>query len=240
MNSFNNEKYLILFSGGKDSFCSTLSILEKNDANIAYLVNFNNGIEIGNKVLELNFNRILNKYGEKRAKYLGTKNTVCIWREIYRIIANENLEDLIKEIGTNTLSQINCLICRTSMYVISIILCKRLGIKNIVDGARICQHFAIEQQIMLDIFKTFVASYGIDLLFPVADITDDFEVQNRILSYGFIPKTYESKCLIGCKMNKELSEEQIISSKNLFKKFQPLLVQLIEKYKNCDFNDEYS
>ena len=41
-------------------------------------------------------------------------------------------------------------------------------------------------------------------------------------------------------MNKELSEEQIISSKNLFKKFQPLLIQLIEEYKNCNFNDEYS
>lgn len=50
---------------------------------------------------------------------------------------------ITKKFGNVSISQFNCLACRLSMYVESIIICKQLGIDFVADGARNSQLFAI-------------------------------------------------------------------------------------------------
>ena len=105
--------------------------------------------------------------------------------------------DIIDKYGSVTISQFNCLSCRLSMYIVSIIICKKTNIKYVSDGARKSQLFAIEQDSFLDKFSELFKKYDIEILFPIKDIDDDFELKNQILIRGFVPKTYEPQCLLG-------------------------------------------
>ena len=99
--------------------------------------------------------------------------------------------------GELTVSQFNCLTCRSSMYVWSIIKAKQMGIKYIADGAREDQGFVIELPGMIEKFKNFLAEYSIELLLPVWNLNSDWERKNLLLMRGFVPKTLEPQCLVG-------------------------------------------
>ena len=150
---------LVLFSGGKDSFYLTLLMLEKG-YNVK-LVTYENGCGLKSENAIETAKRIQEKYGDDKVEILGVFKTEAIWREFLNLFYNKKMSEILKEYGETTISQFNCLSCRLSMYVMSIILSNKMNIKLIVDGARKSQLFAIEQDSLLERFKKFF-NYGED------------------------------------------------------------------------------
>ena len=201
---------LVLFSGGKDSFYLTLLMLEKG-YNVK-LVTYENGYGLKLENAIETAKRIQKKYGNDKVEILKVKRTEAIWREFLNLFYNKKMSEILKEYGETTISQFNCLSCRLSMYVMSII-------TYVVDGARNSQLFAIEQDLLLERFKSFFKKYNIEIEFPLKDFKDDFELKNQLLIRGFVPKTMEPQCLLGMPLlNKDLTKEIIESTARIFDK----------------------
>lgn len=230
---------LILFSGGKDSFLSTLLMIEQGYK--VNLVTYENSCGLQAFNVNYGINRLKQKYGENTIKFLGVKNIVAIWRELLYPYYNESLNKILREYGDLPISEFNCLSCRLAMYIASIILCKQSNIKIVVDGARKSQLFAIEQEKMLHAFETFFKSYGITILFPVKDLEEDYELKNEILIRGFVPKTIEPQCLLGIPAKQCHNRDEIIeTSKNVFDKLlKNKACSLIEKYSNIKLEGNF-
>lgn len=230
---------LILFSGGKDSFLSTLLTLEKG-YNV-FLVTYDNGLELMSKNSLVGAKRIQKKYGEDRVKIIGIKKTDALWRELIKDIYNYRFKDIIDNYGNISISQLNCLSCRLAMYILSIIICRQNNIKQVVDGARKSQLFAIEQDRFLDVFKELFCKYDLDIEFPLADISDDFYVKNQILARGFVPKMNECQCLIGMPIgDNDVDVEMIDGLLEIYHKhFYLMIDSIIDKYNNVLFGEKY-
>ena len=109
-----------------------------------------------------------------------------------------------------TPSQIHCLICRTSMYIYSILLCKKYEIKYIAEGSRLSQEFVIELPGMSkERYPALVKRAGIDLLVPVYELDSDWDRDNELLKYNFLCKTLEAKCIIGVPVHGSVDESVI-------------------------------
>lgn len=234
-----NKEVLVLFSGGKDSFLATLLMLEKG-YNVS-LVTYENGCVLkGENALET-ANRIKGKYGSMRVNILNTKRTEAIFREFIYSFYNKKPSEILKEYGEVPISQFNCLACRLSMYVYSIILAKKMNINIVVDGARKSQLFAIEQAKLLRRFEIFFNKFNLEIKFPLKDFEDDFELKNELLIRGFVPKTIEPQCLLGIPVsNNGIDDESVEATARVFDK---LLLEkaerLIDRYKNIEISGEY-
>ena len=178
------KKVLVLFSGGKDSMLSTIFLIEQGFETI--LVHYDNALELGSKNVKNGYHRLVKKYGENKVKYLGVKKIDAIFRTFIKDFYNLKVDEILKEYGKISFSQFNCLACRLSMYVTTIILCKQLNISYVADGARNSQMFAIEQDDMLNLFKELFKEYNIDLLLPVKNLENDFDEKNELLVRGII------------------------------------------------------
>lgn len=192
----NKQKILHLFSGGKDSFLAACKLLENNE-NILYLVTYDNGCGLKNENVKHGVDRLVKKYGQDRVVFLGVYNTSGIWREFFIPFLNYKPSEILDNFGEITYSQFNCLTCRSSMYMYSIAICKKLKINIISEGARHDQGFVIELDSMLEEFKKMLNKYDIELTLPVIDMTSDWKTKNDLLSHGFVPKTLEPQCLLG-------------------------------------------
>ena len=233
------KKALVLFSGGKDSLLSTIFLIEQGFQ--VYLVHYDNSFEIGSKNVKNGFKRLENKYGNDKVKYLGVKKISGIFREFIKEFYNFKSLEIIKNYGEVSISQFNCLACRLSMYIESIIICKQLNISYVADGARNSQLFAIEQDEMLNIFSDLFKKYKIEFLVPVKNLEDDFQLKNEFLVRGIIPKVSESQCLIGMPLNRNTIDKDIINSSiNIYNKLLlPKIESIINRYMNIDFGDKY-
>ncbi len=231
------KKVLVLFSGGKDSMLSTVLLIEQGVETL--LVHYDNSLELGSKNAKNGYKRLMKKYSEDKVKYLGVKKIDAIFRSFIKDFYNLKVDEILKEYGKISFSQFNCLACRLSMYVTTIILCKQLNISYVADGARNSQLFAIEQDDMLNLFKELFKEYNIDLLLPVKNLENDFEEKNEFLVRGIIPKVNETQCLIG--MPLYTNDREILNATiNVYKKFlYPKINDLIERYKNVKFGDDY-
>ncbi len=233
------KKVLVLFSGGKDSMLSSMLLIEQGYQ--VLLVHYNNSFEIGSNNVKNGFKRLEKKYGTDRVKYIGVKKIDGIFRELIREFYNFKSNEIIENFGNFSISQFNCLACRLSMYLESIILCKQLNINFVADGARNSQLFAIEQDPMLNLFVELFKSYDIDLLLPVKDLEDDFQEKNEFLIRGFVPKVSESQCLIGMPLNLDVVDEEILSSMLIIyqKLLFPKIDFLIKRYSNVEIGELY-
>lgn len=233
------NKVLVLFSGGKDSFYLTLLMLERG-YNVK-LVTYENGCGLKSENAISTAKRIQRKYGNDRVEILEIQRIEAIWREFLYLFYNKKTSEILKEYGETTISQFNCLSCRLSMYVMSIILSKKMNIYLVVDGARKSQLFVIEQDILLERFKNFFKQYDISIEYPLKDFKDDFELKNQLLIRGFVPKTIEPQCLFGMPISDANIIEEITES--TAKIFDKLLLEkaneLVEKYKNIEISGEY-
>ncbi len=229
---------LILFSGGKDSFLSTLLMLEKGYK--VNLITFDNGYELKCKNVLTGAKRIQKKYGVDKVEIIGIKKNDAIWRNLICDFYNYNTDYIKKHFGNITFSQFNCLSCRLSMYVLSIIICKQKHIGLVVDGARKSQLFAIEQDKMIEEFKKLFKQFDLEICFPLLDEINDYEIKNRILAYGFVPKMNEAQCLLGMPINNSMNDEILDGCINVYKReLYPRISEIIKKYENIEFDKEY-
>jgi len=233
------EKALVLYSGGKDSMLSSILLIEQGYQ--VFLVHYDNLLEIGNKNIKNGIKRLEKKYGSDKIKYIGIKKIDGIFRELIREFYNLKTDMITRDFGNISISQFNCLACRLSMYIESIIICKQLGIKFVADGARNSQLFAIEQDQMLNSFVLLFKKYNINLLLPVKKLEDDFQEKNEFLIRGIIPKVSESQCLIGMPLISDTVDEEILFAvmktyKNLL---FPKIDDLIKKYSKVEIGEKY-
>ena len=230
---------LILFSGGKDSFLSTLIMLNKGYR--VNLVTFDNGQELKSKNVLIGAKKIKNKFGEDKVNIIGIKKTDAIFRELICSFYNYDTNYINQKFGNITISQFNCLACRLSMYILSIIICKKENVKLVVDGARKSQLFAIEQQTMINEFKKLFENFNLEIIFPVLNETYDYSIKNQILANGFVPKMNEGQCLLGMPiLNGSMNDDILEGCLNVYmKELYPKIERIIETYKNIDFKEKY-
>ena len=202
---------LVLFSGGKDSLLSTILLIEQGYK--VKLVHYDNMCSIGCSNVKKGYIRLVKKYGCDKVEYIGVKNISGSFRKFINIMYNMHISEIKEKYGNISISELNCLACRLSMYIASIIICQKMHIKYVADGARNSQLFAIEQDLLLERFKSFFEKYNIKIEFPLKDFKDDFELKNQLLIRGFVPKTIEPQCLLGMPIsNKDLTNEIIEST----------------------------
>ncbi len=230
---------LILFSGGKDSFLSTLIMLNKGYR--VNLVTFDNGQELKSKNVLIGAKKIKNKFGEDKVNIIGIKKTDAIFRELICSFYNYDTNYINQKFGNITISQFNCLACRLSMYILSIIICKKENVKLVVDGARKSQLFAIEQETMINEFKKLFENFNLEIIFPVLNETYDYSIKNQILANGFVPKMNECQCLLGMPiLNGSMNDDILEGCLNVYmKELYPKIERIIETYKNIDFKEKY-
>lgn len=232
------KETLILFSGGKDSFLATLLMLEKGYK--ANLVTFDNGYELKCKNVLIGAKRIQKKYGTDKVEIIGIKKNDSIWRNLICNFYNYDIGYIKDRFGNITFSQFNCLSCRLSMYIMAMIICKQRNIKLVVDGARKSQLFAIEQDQMIDEFKELFEKFGLEICFPLLDEANDYEIKNKILAHGFVPKMNETQCLLGMPINNSMNDEVLNGCINVYREeLYPKIERILKEYGNIEFSEEY-
>lgn len=233
------KKVLVLYSGGKDSMLSAMLLIEQGYQ--VFLVHYDNSLELGSRNVKSGAKRLEKRYGSDKVKYIGIKKIDGLFREFIREFYNFKSDLITEKFGKISVSQFNCLACRLSMYVESIIICKQLGINYVADGARTSQLFAIDQDQMLQLFIELFKLHNIELLLPIKDLKDDFQEKNEFLMRGIIPKVSESQCLIGMPLNSNTVDEEILSATiKIYQIFLfPKINSIIEKYKNVKVGEHY-
>ena len=224
----NEKKCLLLLSGGKDSFLSACKVAEQGYE--VYLVTYNNGcglqIDNVNQVTQA----LIKRYGEDKIKSLGVRPISGIWRSFFLPIFNMKPSNIAAEYGEITYSQLNCLTCRTAMYVYSIMLCKQMNIGTIAEGARRDQGFAIELDDMINNYRELLKKHNIELLTPVHDLCDNWLLKNELLMSNFTPKTHEPQCLIGVPLYGQTLDDDVVKGVSAFFK-KSILVSVDSVFK---------
>jgi len=220
------EKTIVLFSGGKDSFLATCKLIE--EGNFVAMVCFETFAGIGCQNATHGAKRIIQKYGIDKAEFLGNFTNVGIWRQLAFPFLNMKPSEVIDQFGEITVSQFNCLTCRSAMYVWVIIKAMELGIKKAADGARKSQGFVIELPCMTDRFTKFFSEFGIELVFPVLDLKDDWLLKSLLLQRGFVPKVIEPQCLIGAPLSGGKEPEECVQLA-VTKYFEKIIVPTARK-----------
>ena len=229
------KEALVLFSGGKDSLLSAVRYLDNGYK--VYLVTYDNSCGIGMK----NVKSTINKYGNDKIEFIGIKDISAIFRSFIEPFYNYKFDYIINKFGVITISQFNCLVCRMAMYVASIIICRQKNINIVVDGARVCQLFAIEQEEMLNKFALFFGKYNLRIDYPLKNEDNDWNLKNELLIRGIIPKTIEPQCLLGCPISKDnINEELITSICNVYEKYlKEKAIKVIGDYNNINICEDF-
>lgn len=226
---------LVMFSGGKDSLYSAILMIEEGYR--VNLVHYSTIASCYEENVETGFKRLLKKYGKSKVNYLGVIATHGFFKSFIDVFYNEHIDDIKKKYGDIKISELNCLLCRISMYIVSIITAKRNNIKYIVDGARSSQLFAIEQPELLELFTKLFKKYDLEILYPLKDFKDDSRLKNELLIRGLVPKVNESQCILGV----ATTEVDEVSVKTSIKIYNDILydmcVDMIDKYMNIDLGE---
>lgn len=229
------KKAIILFSGSKASLLCAARFLDEGYR--CFLVTYNNGNYIGEKATIKTAKRLKKKYGRKYVKIIGVINISAIFRCFINPFYNYPCKDIYKRYGNITMSQFNCLACKCAMYTHSIILAKSLGITEVVDGSRVCQLLASNQEKMLDSFRDLFAKYNLTLKFPIKDLEDDWECKNELLARGIIPQAYEHQCLIDVPF-RSLNKKILKGTINVYEEYlYAKIIRAIDLYQDIDFNE---
>lgn len=204
------EKVLVLSSGGKDSLLATCYLIEEGYNCV--LVHYNNGCSYGSENAQIGAQRLIERYGKECVSFWGTGDTSGYFYALRNKYTTLTFNELLEKYPSLSLNQANCLACRTAMYIYSILICQKEGIKQIAEGARISQMFAIEQIPMLNEYRRLLNSYDIELLTPVLNLASDKEREVELMIRNFNPNVLEPKCLLGFPMTKPLDEDELANA----------------------------
>lgn len=217
------KECLIIFRGNKDSLVNTLLLLEEGyKVNLVY---YNNMCSMDINVKKI-YNKLSKKYGD-RVCLLGIKNISIFFRNYINQLYNMPISEMLNKYGNTTISQINCLSCRLSMYIASIIICKKNNIKYVVDGSK-----SSYQDEMIDLFKELFQQYNISFLTPTRNHKDFLNIIKYIKS--FVPKIEEAECLMGLPIK---SIDNVYTCVNIYNSLLSLTNKLIEKYSDIELEE---
>ena len=192
------KNVILMLSGGRDSFLAACRLLDSSPEYRLLMVTYDNGCSYCSENAKLVADRIIAKYGDERALYLGVYRIGAVIREFFSPYFNMKPEEQARRFAGLTPSQFHCLVCRTSMYIYSIWLALLNNATYIAEGGRKDQQFVIELPGMAkDRFPNLVQSARLELLLPVYDLDNDWLRDNELLARGFLCKSLEAKCLIG-------------------------------------------
>lgn len=205
-----NNSVLLMFSSGRDSFLSACKLLEDQKGYNVYMVTYDNGCMYGLDDAQAAADKIIQRYGSDRAKFLGVFPIIGIAREFFMPYFNMSPEEQNKKFAGMTPSQCHCLMCRTAMYIHSILLCKAHGISCIAEGSRKSKGFVVglpgmAQERYLDLVK----SQGLNLLMPVYNLEDNWDRHNELIRRGFVNRSCELKCCVGVPINSSVDQSVI-------------------------------
>lgn len=209
------QSVLLLYSGGKDSLLSAYYLMMKGYH--VYLIHFDNCSMIGTNQIQIGANILEQRFGKDKITFLGIDEVISTIRTLKKI-ENIPLSEILSQYGDITLSQYQCLICRCAMYFVSSVIAQDRNIKNIADGARKSQLFAIEQPPLMESFRRFFKKYDLELLTPVYDIVDNFGQESELWRCNILDCVYESKCMLGYPLKEEVPEQVILGINNVFQK----------------------
>lgn len=210
------KEVLLFFSGGRDSMLCACRLIKQGY--YVTMISFDNGYEVGIENIESTASRLISRYGSGCCRYLGSYYMGDMKQSLQYYFDNTGLKKMYDTLGHIDFNQIQCMTCRSAMYMAGIILCKKYDINLIAEGARKCQLFAIEQPVMIDEYKKLLGKYDIDLLLPVYDLESDWERRLELQDSGFLPKTLEAVCTIGQPMSGELTDKELDIHKAAYQK----------------------
>lgn len=227
---------LVMLSGGRDSFLATCRLLDSPNNYSVKMVTYDNGCSYQSGNAKMVAERIIQQYGAQRAEYLGVYKIGGIIREFFFPYFNLKPEEQMKLFAGLTPSQFHCLICRTSMYIYSVWLCKKYGISYLAEGGRKVQQFVVELPGMIkERYPAMLKRENIELLLPVYELEDDWERDNELLRRNFLCKSYEAKCMVGVPIRGSVDESVIEGVHNYFDQVVLKRIEELEllSEKNC-------
>ena len=196
-----------MLSGGRDSFFSACKLVAQGY--FVYMVTYDNGhMSCWEAAAEVG-RRIESRFGRNNVCYLGVYPIASRINPLLDKVYNRTVAQLCMDYPHITVSQINCLACHTVMYWNSIAICKALDIKTIAEGASKAQGFFVAQAEMKTRYEALCKLYGIDLELPAFELDSDLERKRVLADWGFLPKTCEMQCWLGCPMKETLSTDSI-------------------------------
>lgn len=198
------KEALVHFSGGLDSLLSTMKIIEEGYR--AVLINYDNGSMAGMDSINYGYERLLERYGEEYVRMWGFGMTVGYFKALRDYFYQMTPAKMVEFMPELSMGQINCLTCRSAMYVYSVLVCQKENINMVVDGARRTQGFVLERDLMIEKFREFFKYYGIEFLTPVLDLKNDWERELAIMFRSMSAIPSESKCFLGTPITFESEE----------------------------------
>lgn len=201
------KEALIHFSGGLDSLLATMKTIE--DGYRAVLINYNNGSFVGMERVNYGFERLLERFGEEWVRMWGYGMTVGYFKALRDEFYQKMPSELVSICPNLTMGQINCLTCRSAMYIFSVLVCQRENIHTVVDGARRSQGFVLERDAMIEKYREFFSTYDIEFLTPVLDLETDYEREIAIMLRGMSAIPTDGKCFLGTPITFEDEEHML-------------------------------
>ena len=234
MNNIMEESYqedkraLLMLSGGRDSFLSACLLIEEGYQ--VYMVTYDNGCisDIGSTKAVAE--RIIRRYGSSRAVFVGVQSIAADLHRLQETYLYQTASEVSAKYPDLRFAQMSCLACHTSMYMEAIAYCKAQGICYLAEGARSSQKFFVELPEMVGRYRELAGQNGIKLVLPVYDLSDDWERKLKLADRGYIPKTLEPQCWIGCPLREELKPCEIESLAAYYdNEMKPRLQRLIDE-----------
>lgn len=202
------EEVLLLYSGGLDSMLSACYLAARGYH--VNLIHFDNGSSIGTEMIIKGAKKLEERFGSEKITYLGIVPIVGVIRSFHKI-KNLKCSEILETYGNTTISQYQCLACRSAMYWYAAMIALEKGIPTIAEGARKSQQFVIEQPPMMKEYEKFLSSQGLTLLTPVYHLDDDYERICQLERFRMEPVAYEGKCLLGHYLEEDYPvDEEII------------------------------
>ena len=235
------KKYLVMFSGGKDSFLTACRIL--NGGNSVVLLSFNGGSVIAEKNLRHGADRLIQRYGADKVEYAGVYPTIATIQRLNSTWIYKTQKELADEYPYVTNCQFQCLHCQTAMWISAIAYCKAKDIHYIACGYRKSDVFCTGSPEYMDRISEIARKFDCYIETPVWDIENDWERDQEMLYNQFVPKVLEPKCLIGRAPLKGLSSNEhwdMIKYVDdvLYNKLWDLVDNLVPIFKNIKLFDE--
>ena len=229
------KKVLVLFSGGLDSILTACKMIEK-DYKVT-LVHYDNGFSSGPENVVAMAQRLIDRYGKKSVDFWGTGMIIGYFKALSSSEILSDPAQLVQKYPHLTMQQFTCLACRSAMYVYSILLCQKLGISVVAEGARKSQLFALEQEKMILKYKKLLKKFQIKLVTPLLTLESNKDRESELMIRGIVPKTYESQCWIGTPMEEALTIEQEKDSIKIFDdEIKPKCLKLVKMSKKIDLD----